>query len=181
MRIFGKLCRFGEGDNLGTCSLPLEDQEWRINEHNVRKLWRNIGEIQGGCPPSLIIKGSQATPRGVHSISVDLESSGLNHPKDSLQQFEFQRQPSNSKRRALNLCLLGVKWTQYQFQGSFWQLPCRINRAELELGRSQLVIQWIDSSRFHFILRFHSEILLQDIRLLLLRPSGCNKIVFVMQ
>ena len=48
VRIFGRLCRFGEGDNFGTCSLPLEDQDWRINEHNIRKLGRNIGEIQGG-------------------------------------------------------------------------------------------------------------------------------------
>ena len=59
----GRLCRFGEGDNLWTCSLPLEDQEWRINEHNIRKLLRNLGDIQGGCPPSLTIKGSQATQR----------------------------------------------------------------------------------------------------------------------
>jgi len=59
VRIFGRLCRFREGDDLGTCSLPLEDQGWRINEHNIRKLWRNIGEIQGGFPPFLTLKGSQ--------------------------------------------------------------------------------------------------------------------------
>ena len=44
---------------LGTLSLPLEDQDLRINEHNIRKLGKNLGEIQGGCPPSLTLKSSQ--------------------------------------------------------------------------------------------------------------------------
>ena len=58
-RILGRLCRFGEGDNVGTHALPLEYQDWRINEHNIRKLGRNIGEIEGGFQPSLTMKGSQ--------------------------------------------------------------------------------------------------------------------------
>ena len=58
-KIMQRLCRFGEGYDLGTRSLPLEDQYRRINEHNIRKLGINLREIQGGCPPSLTLKGSQ--------------------------------------------------------------------------------------------------------------------------
>ena len=80
MGIFGRLCRFGEGDNLGTCSLPLEDQDWRINEHNIRKLLRHLGEIQGVCPPSLTIKGNQANWRQCAlNLWFSWSQSGLNH------------------------------------------------------------------------------------------------------
>jgi len=59
VRIFGRLCRFVEGDNLGTFFLPLEDQYCRINKHNIKKLGKNIGEVQGDCMPSLTLKGNQ--------------------------------------------------------------------------------------------------------------------------
>ena len=135
VRILGILCRCGEGDNLGTFSLPLEDQEWRINEHNIRKLGRNLGEIQGGFPPLLTLKGSQRIL--------------MSSPPTIQIQKATKHLKTKSTQTILHLESSGL--ITY-FLGSCWLFPLRINKVDQEIIRVNSYGFWsIWCSPFHSI------------------------------